>query len=200
MDQLSGAIEADGDFKVECEMRVAAGWAWCGASFHAGENKYVNLTADVDHQAFLKEQLLKMAFPIVSDNDMWAQSNFTAKLSEVKLAKTVEDLDEKAKLLETQKELTSELIASVRVAVTDLKKTRTRREKEAKKQEEKDKQKQAAEQKQNESQAAEEQRRSVQLSMMAIPFRLDADLFDSRAAIIRLSFVRLVLFRFKFGV
>ena len=137
MDQLSGAIEADGDFKVECEMRVAAGWAWCGASFHAGENKYVNLTADVDHQAFLKEQLLKMAFPIVSDNDMWAQSNFTAKLSEVKLAKTVEDLDEKAKLLETQKELTSELIASVRVAVTDLKKTRTRREKEAKKQEEK---------------------------------------------------------------
>ncbi|CAE7180491.1 unnamed protein product [Symbiodinium microadriaticum] len=178
MDQLSGAIEADGDFKVECEMRVAAGWAWCGASFHAGENKYVNLTADVDHQAFLKEQLLKMAFPIVSDNDMWAQSNFTAKLSEVKLAKTVEDLDEKAKLLETQKELTSELIASVRVAVTDLKKTRTRREKEAKKQEEKDKQKQAAEQKQNESQAAEEQRRSVQLSMMAIPFRLDADLFE----------------------
>ena len=35
--------------------------------------------------------------------------------------------------------------------------------------------------------------------MMAIPFRVDADLFDSRAAIIRLSFARLVLLSFKFG-
>eukprot|EP00439_Symbiodinium_sp_Y106_P062042 s717_g9.t1 len=138
MEQLSGAIEADGDFRVECEMRVAAGWAWCGAAFHIFENKYVKLPEDTDHQAFLKEKLLTMTFPIVSDNDMWAHSNFTAKLSEVKLAKTVEDLEEKAKLLEKQKEFTGELIASVRVAVMDLKKTRTRREKEAKKQEEKE--------------------------------------------------------------
>ena len=171
INNLQSSTEEDGDFRTECQCRVQAGLAWLGQKLV--EHKPVDLETETCEHKNLQDILEKMTFPIVAKSDMLPLSKLQEKMNGLKICTTAESVESLSKSIDTEKELVNEMTSSIKVAVNDLKKSKTRREKDRKREEDEKKKKREQEQKKEEMEAAEEHKRSLLLANLAVSFNLE---------------------------
>ena len=199
INNLQSSTEEDGDFRTECQCRVQAGLAWLGQKLV--EHKPVDLETETCEHKNLQDILEKMTFPIVAKSDMLPLSKLQEKMNGLKICTTAESVESLSKSIDTEKELVNEMTSSIKVAVNDLKKSKTRREKDRKREEDEKKKKREQEQKKEEMEAAEEHKRSLLLANLAVSFNLDKSLFvtylHSQSTH---TYLHMVLFQFQFSI
>ena len=177
---VAGAGDTDetADFKNECIVRMAAGWAFLGKKFDETKKEYVDLNPTESTSDFLQDKLKKMPFPIVSESTlMKSQAALMIELQKVRSVMTVEEVETISKGIDRQKEFLQEMYNGIKIGSQDLKKAAIRIEKDKKKNEAKERTKKEAEEKEKNEQALQEYKRALQLSQLSVPFQISADMF-----------------------